>query len=202
MILLKLFISFLQIGAFSFGGGYAAMPLIQHQVVELHQWLSMVEFSDLITISQITPGPIAINSATFVGLKINGFIGALAATMGCIIPSCIIVSIIAYIYLKYQQMSIIQNILKYIRPAVVAMIGGSGLLIIVNSFFNGNVDLNHFQLMSVIIFASIPTVTRRWQDLPIIIIMSIGRGYLLPGMTVITGSSKRRSVTIRNTLPF
>ena len=114
MILLKLFISFLQIGAFSFGGGYAAMPLIQHQVVELHQWLSMVEFSDLITISQITPGPIAINSATFVGLKINGFIGALAATMGCIIPSCIIVSIIAYIYLKYQQMSIIQNILKYI----------------------------------------------------------------------------------------
>lgn len=153
MILLKLFISFLQIGAFSFGGGYAAMPLIQHQVVELHQWLSMVEFSDLITISQITPGPIAINSATFVGLKINGFIGALAATMGCIIPSCIIVSIIAYIYLKYQQMSIIQNILKYIRPAVVAMIGGSGLLIIVNSFFNGHVDLNHFQLMSVIIFA-------------------------------------------------
>lgn len=152
MILLKLFISFLQIGAFSFGGGYAAMPLIQHQVVELHQWLSMVEFSDLITISQITPGPIAINSATFVGLKINGFIGALAATMGCIIPSCIIVSIIAYIYLKYQQMSIIQNTLKYIRPAVVAMIGGSGLLIIVNSFFNGNVDLNHFQLMSVIIF--------------------------------------------------
>ena len=118
MILLKLFISFLQIGAFSFGGGYAAMPLIQHQVVELHQWLSMVEFSDLITISQITPGPIAINSATFVGLKINGFIGALAATMGCIIPSCIIVSIIAYIYLKYQQMSIIQNILKYIRPAL------------------------------------------------------------------------------------
>ena len=153
MILLKLFISFLQIGAFSFGGGYAAMPLIQHQVVELHQWLSMVEFSDLITISQITPGPIAINSATFVGLKVNGFIGALVATMSCIIPSCIIVSIIAYIYLKYQQMSIIQNILKYIRPAVVAMIGESGLLIIVNSFFNGNVDLNHFQLMSVIIFA-------------------------------------------------
>ena len=67
MIYLQLFLSFLQIGAFSFGGGYAAMPLIQNQVVQLHPWLSQSEFTDLITISQMTPGPIAVNSATFVG---------------------------------------------------------------------------------------------------------------------------------------
>lgn len=174
MILLKLFISFLQIGTFSFGGGYAALPLIQHQVVELHHWLSMIEFSDLITISQMTPGPIAINAATFVGLKINGFIGALVATLGCIIPSCIIVSIIAYIYLKYQQMSIIQNILKYIRPAVVAMIGVSGLLIIVNSFFNGSVDLKHFQLSSAIIFLGALFLLRVKKLNPIYIMLSAG----------------------------
>lgn len=148
MLLWKLFISFIQIGAFSFGGGYAAMPLIQHQVIELHNWLSFNEFSDLITISQMTPGPIAINSATFVGLKIDGLLGAIVATLGCIIPSCIIVSLIAYVYLKYKQMSVIQSILKYIRPAVVAMIGVSGLLIIQDSFFSEtNVNIS-----SVVIF--------------------------------------------------
>lgn len=82
MILLELFLSFLQIGAFSFGGGYAAMPLIQAQVVTKYHWLSMAEFTDLITISQMTPGPIAVNSATFVGIKIAGIPGALIATPG------------------------------------------------------------------------------------------------------------------------
>ena len=126
-------------------GEKAALPLIQHQVVELHNWLSFNEFSDLITISQMTPGPIAINSATFVGLKIDGLLGAIVATLGCIIPSCIIVSLIAYVYLKYKQMSVIQSILKYIRPA---MIGVSGLLIIQDSFFSKtNVNIS-----SIVIF--------------------------------------------------
>ena len=97
MIYLKLFVSFLQIGLFSFGGGYAAMPLIQEQIVNIHGWLSMSEFTDLITISQMTPGPIAINSATFVGVKIAGIPGAAGATFGCILPSCIIVSLNAKI---------------------------------------------------------------------------------------------------------
>lgn len=105
MIYLQLFLSFLQIGMFSFGGGYAAMPLIQGQVVTAHHWLSMEEFTDLITISQMTPGPIAINSATFVGTKIAGTGGALAATFGCILPSCIIVTCIARLYLKYRNLA-------------------------------------------------------------------------------------------------
>ena len=100
MIYLQLFLSFLQIGLFSFGGGYAAMPLIQGQVVTLHGWLTMSEFTDLITISQMTPGPIAVNSATFVGLKIAGIPGAVVATAGCILPSCIMVTILARLYLK------------------------------------------------------------------------------------------------------
>lgn len=134
MIYLQLFFSFLQIGMFSFGGGYAAMPLIQGQVVKAHAWLSMAEFTDLITISQMTPGPIAVNSATFVGLKIAGVFGAFAATLGCILPSCIIVTIIARLYLKYRKLSMLQGILKSLRPAVVAMIGAAGISVLWTAF--------------------------------------------------------------------
>ena len=122
MIYFRLFLSFLQIGAFSFGGGYAAMPLIQNQVVTLHGWLNLAEFTDLVTISQMTPGPIAINAATFVGTRIAGTPGALAATIGCVLPSCILVTLLAKIYLKYRNLSLIQGVLKSLRPAVGAMI--------------------------------------------------------------------------------
>ena len=122
MIYLQLFLSFLQIGMFSFGGGYAAMPLIQGQVVTGHKWLTMAEFTDLITISQMTPGPIAVNSATFVGIKIAGVPGAFVATLGCILPSCIIVTLIAKLYLKYRNMAVLQGVLASLRPAVVALI--------------------------------------------------------------------------------
>ena len=120
MIYLQLFLSFLRIGLFSFGGGYAAMPLIQEQVVTSHHWLSMGEFTDLITISQMTPGPIAINSATFVGIKIAGIPGALVATMGCILPSCVIVIVIARLYLDvYKRQGVCRKrCKKYFRKRV------------------------------------------------------------------------------------
>ena len=135
MIYLQLFLSFLQIGAFSFGGGYAAMPLIQNQVVQLHPWLSQSEFTDLIPISQMTPGPIAVNSATFVGTRIAGMPGALAATAGCVLPSCILVTLLAKIYLKYRNLSLLQGVLKSLRPAVIAMIAAAGVSILVNAFW-------------------------------------------------------------------
>ena len=135
MIYLQLFISFLQIGAFSFGGGYAAMPLIQNQVVQLHPWLTQSEFTDLITISQMTPGPIAVNSATFVGTRIAGMPGALAATAGCVLPSCILVTLLAKIYLKYRNLSLLQGVLKSLRPAVIAMIAAAGVSILVTAFW-------------------------------------------------------------------
>ena len=109
MIYLQLFLSFLQVGMFSIGGGYAAMPLIQSQVVEKYAWLTMNEFTDLITIAEMTPGPIAVNSATFVGIRIAGFPGAVIATFGCIFPSCIIVSLLAYIYYRYKNVSALQS---------------------------------------------------------------------------------------------
>ena len=135
MIYLQLFLSFLQIGAFSFGGGYAAMPLIQSQVVDLHGWLTMKEFTDLVTIAEMTPGPIAVNSATFVGTQIAGPLGAVIATLGCILPSCIFVTALAYIYMKYRKMSMLQGILGSLRPAVVAMIAKAGLTILISAVF-------------------------------------------------------------------
>ena len=143
MIYLQLFLSFLQIGAFSFGGGYAAMPLIQNQVVQLHPWLSQSEFTDLITISQMTPGPIAVNSATFVGTRIAGVPGALAATIGCVLPSCILVTILAKIYLKYRSLSLLQDILKSLRPAVIAMIAAAGVSILVTAFWGNDISSLH-----------------------------------------------------------
>ena len=136
MIYFQLFFKlFARSACFSFGGGYAAMPLIQGQVVQGYGWLSMSEFTDLITLSQMTPGPIAVNSATFVGSKIAGIPGALAATFGCILPSCILVTLLAKLYLKYREMAMLQGILHSLRPAVVAMIGSAGISILVTAFW-------------------------------------------------------------------
>ncbi len=134
-VYVELFLAFLQIGAFSFGGGYAAMPLIQEQVVEKYGWLSLSDFTDLVTISQMTPGPIAVNAATFVGENIAGIPGAVIATLGCILPSCIFVTVLAHFYLKYQKMAMLQGVLGSLRPAVVAMIFSAGLLILVPALF-------------------------------------------------------------------
>lgn len=138
MILLQLFWSFFQIGIFSFGGGYAAMPLIQNQIVNMHGWLDMTAFSDIITISQMTPGPIAVNSATFVGIQMGGAAGAVIATMGCVLPSTVIAIILAKLYYKYKEMSLMKGIMNGLRPAVVAMIASAGLSILTLSLWQGN----------------------------------------------------------------
>ena len=130
MIYLQLFLSFLQVGMFSVGGGYAAMPLIQSQVVEQHGWLTMQEFTDLITIAEMTPGPIAVNSATFVGLRIAQVPGAIIATLGCITPALFFVSLLSYIYRKYKDISLLQSVLACLRPVIVALIFGAGLSIL------------------------------------------------------------------------
>lgn len=176
MIYLQLFLSFLQIGLFSFGGGYAAMPLIQGQVVTLHGWLTMSEFTDLITISQMTPGPIAVNSATFVGLKIAGIPGAIVATAGCILPSCIIVTILAKLYLKYRTMDLLQGVLQSLRPAVVAMIASAGILILKNAFWGSGetISLTGTEWSMVVIFGISVLLLRKTKLNPIWVMVLAG----------------------------
>ena len=176
MIYLQLFFSFLQVGMFSFGGGYAAMPLIQGQVVTAHKWLSMPEFTDLITISQMTPGPIAVNSATFVGIKIAGIPGALVATFGCILPSCIIVTVIAKLYLKYRNMAMLQGVLNSLRPAVVAMIASAGISILITAFW-GNaaaIALAGTKWSLVVIFVVCIVLLRKIKMNPIWVMVLAG----------------------------
>ena len=127
MTYLNLFWSFFQIGLFSIGGGYAAMPLIQNQVVDIHHWLTMTEFADIMTIAEMTPGPIAINSATFVGIQVEGILGAVIATLGCVFPSSIIVMILANIYYRFRGLDMVQGVLGGLRPAVIAMIASAGI---------------------------------------------------------------------------
>ena len=154
MICLQLFLSFLQIGALSFGGGYAAMPLIEAQIVTTHSWLDLTEFANLVTIAEMTPGPISINAATFVGTKIAGVPGALAATTGCILPACILVTLIAKLYLKYRNLSVLQSVLGSLRPAVVAMIASAGVTILLSAFWGGRtIVLQSTNLLMVAIFA-------------------------------------------------
>ncbi|ADY12282.1 chromate transporter [Sphaerochaeta globosa] len=126
-LLLALFVSFFQVGLFSIGGGYAAMPLIQAQTVDLHSWLTLVEFANLVTIAEMTPGPIAINSATFVGMKVAGIPGVFAATLGNILPSVIIMLILAKLYEKYSKQTLLKRVLEGVRPVVVSAIFVAGI---------------------------------------------------------------------------
>ena len=136
MIYLELFWSFVQVGLFCVGGGYASMPLIQAQVIDMHNWLSMSEFVDIFTISQMTPGPIGINAATFVGMKIAGVGGAIVATLGFVTPSFILGIILAKLFFKYGNIGVIRGILNGLRPAVVALICSAGLSFIFLALWN------------------------------------------------------------------
>ena len=180
MIYLELFWSFVQIGLFSIGGGYAAMPLIQHQVVELHPWLNMTEFADIVTIAEMTPGPIAINAATFVGTKVGGLPGAVIATVGCVFPSCVIVLFLAWLYYRYRTLSVIQGVLKGLRPAVVAMIASAGLSILALAFFGeGGASLEDLDLIAAGIFAASLIVLRVWHPGPIKVMAGAGAAGLV-----------------------
>ena len=111
MLLIRLFLSFIQVGLFSVGGGYAAIPLIQNQIVNIHGLMTLEEFTDLITIAEMTPGPISINSSTFVGMRLSGPFGVILCTLGCIIPSFIICLTLAHFYYKYRSFEGVQTVL-------------------------------------------------------------------------------------------
>ncbi len=177
MILLQLFWSFIQIGLFSFGGGYAALPLIQEQVMNVHGWLTVQEFADVVTISQMTPGPIALNAASFVGTRISGIPGALVATLGNVLPSLLIVLSLAWFYFKYRSLRVMQGVLYGLRPAVVALIASAGLSILFLALFGSQAFPSSTSTVSwfaVILFVLGFIVVRIKKTNPILIILSGG----------------------------
>ncbi len=177
MVYLDLLLAFFQIGLFSIGGGYAAMPLIQHQAIEVHSWLTMAQFADIMTISEMTPGPIAINSATFVGIQVAGIPGALVATLGCILPACFIVTFLAFIYYKARGLSSVQGILKGIRPAVIAMIASAALSLISMALYGADgisAGLETIDIIAAGLFIASFAILRIWKPNPIAVMAGCG----------------------------
>lgn len=120
--LAKLFFTFLKIGAFTFGGGYAMIPLIQKEIVEKHKWMEDKEIIDMIAIAESTPGPIAVNMATFVGFQTAGIVGAFLATFGVILPSFLIIFLISSFLRQFEQLQIIKYAFNGIRVGILALI--------------------------------------------------------------------------------
>lgn len=188
MMLAQLFLSFLQIGLFSIGGGYAAMPLIQQQVVEQHAWLTMSEFTDLVTIAEMTPGPIAVNAASFVGMNLGGVPGAIVATLGCITPSLVIVSLLSWIYRRYRQMDTLQEVLGCLRPAVVALIASAGLDMVRQAIFAGRAwALDNLDGVQLLLFAGALVALRKGKRSPVAVMLGCGVVSLLVGLVLQTG---------------
>lgn len=121
-MLFQLFLTFAKIGAFTLGGGYAMVPIIQSEVVDKKKWIDKDEFIDILAVSQSTPGALAVNMATFIGFKIKGILGSTAATLGCVLPSFVSILLIAMFFTRIMGDNIVQQAFMGIRPAVAALI--------------------------------------------------------------------------------
>lgn len=167
----KIFFVFFKIGLFSFGGGYAMLPLIQREVVTSNKWLSYKEFIDIIAISQITPGPIAVNSATYIGYKISGIFGSAAATIGVIAPSVIIMIIISKFFLKFKNNEYVSDAFLALRPATVGLIAAAAILVAYGAFID---------YKSVLIFAAAFVLSFKFDMDPILLTVLAGvAGFIL-----------------------
>lgn len=176
-LLWTLFVSFIQVGLFSVGGGYAAIPLIQEQIVHTHHLMTMAEFTDLITIAEMTPGPISINSATFVGQRVYGTVGALVCTIGAIIPAFVICLTLAYFYYKYKNFSGVQVVLGALRPAVVALIASAGASILVLALFNTEftgIRMSQFRGLELVLFLAAFYILRKKKPSAVSMILGTG----------------------------
>lgn len=128
MTFLLLFSTFFKIGLFSFGGGYAMIPFIQHEL-EVHGWMSAAQFVDIIAIAEMTPGPIAVNAATFVGFRVSGFFGGLVATLGVSAPSLLLILFLSGFFFRYRTHPLQKSIFHCIRPAVTGLIAAAAISI-------------------------------------------------------------------------
>lgn len=142
MIYLQLFLSFLKIGFFGFGGGYAMLSLIQNETVVRHSWITGPQLTDIVAISQMTPGPIAINSATFVGYEVTGnILGSILATTAVCIPALTLMILVVYFYNKLQHNRFVEGALKWMRPMLAGMIGAAALVFMNRETFIDNTSI-------------------------------------------------------------
>ena len=197
MIFFTLFLTFFKIGAFTFGGGYAMLPFIQEEVLG-HAWVAEADLVNFIAVSESTPGPFAINMATYIGSQVGGdfgvlgsIFGAFCATMGVVLPSFIVILIVARFYEKYKKSSIVKGCMSGLKPAVVGLIGAAILSVVGEVLFPAGVALTVFSnpdfYVALGIFALTCTLAFWKKVHPIWLILlsaaiGIGWGYLAPAI--------------------
>lgn len=179
MILLEIFITFFKIGLFTFGGGYAMLPLIQKEVVA-HGWMPLQDIIDFVAVSESTPGPFAINIATYVGSETGGFLGSVCATLGVVLPSFIIILIVAKCYDKFKESRAVKGCMTGLKPAVIGLIGSAVLSIGQTVFFPDGITASVFTspafYVSLGIFAVMATLGFKKVHPIIIICLSAALG--------------------------
>ncbi|MDL2237809.1 chromate transporter [Christensenellaceae bacterium OttesenSCG-928-K19] len=182
MSLLKLLIDFLQIGTLSFGGGYAVIPLIQQVVIDTNGWLTMGEYTDIITISQMTPGPLAVNTSTFVGARLAELPGAITATLGCVLPGVLISFVLYQFFRKKSENLIVGDVLQSLKAATAGLIAAAAATILLLLFF-GVTDIGAIQSFgnypALVVFAVCLICLRKFKWNPLIIIGASGAAGLL-----------------------
>ena len=175
MLYLQLFYTFFKIGLFGFGGGYAMLSMIQGEVVTRYGWLTSQEFTDIVAISQMTPGPIGINSATYVGFTATGSVwGSIIATLAVVLPSFILMLAISKFFLKYQKHPAVEAVFSGLRPAVVGLLASAALVLMnAENFSSPKEDMYSF-IISCLIFLVAFVGTRKYKINPILMIVACG----------------------------
>lgn len=175
MIYLQLFYTFFKIGLFGFGGGYAMLSMIQGEVVTRYDWVSTQEFTDIVAISQSTPGPIGINAATYVGFTATGSIwGSVIATFAVVLPSFILMLTISKFSLKYQKHPAVEAVFSGLRPAVVGLLASAALVLMNVENFGSPTDDTYTFVISIIIFLVAFIGTKKYHANPILMIIACG----------------------------
>lgn len=158
-MILDLFLAFFKIGLFSFGGGYAMLPFMQEQTIEVHGWLTTSEFLDILGIAQVTPGPISINTATFVGYRLSGILGALTSTLAVVLPSFIIVLTISFFFHKFKKSKTVENVFKGLRPIVLGLVASAAVDIGKEVFIDFKAVFISIAIFYLLTFRKMNTIT-------------------------------------------
>ncbi len=188
MIFLQLFITFFEIGLFGFGGGYGMLSLIQGEVVTKHAWLTAAEFTDIVAVSQVTPGPIGINSATYVGYAAVthagysaswGMLGSCLATVAVVLPSFLLMLLVVKAFRKYRQNAVVESMFSVLRPTVVGLIAAAAILLMTRENFSAPSESPWQFYISLFLFFSTFIGTQYFKVNPIRMILLCGLAGLL-----------------------
>lgn len=182
MILLKVMFSFMKVCMLAFGGGYSAVPLVANEIVEVQKWMTYAEYADLLALDELTPGPIMINCATFVGMRVAGLPGALAATLGCCIPPAVFCFILDLIYRKYREVPAVAVILQAMKCMSLALVATTVIQLGINILFpGGSITLGGLDIFSLVLAVLAFVLIRKDVVNPILVLLGCGALRLIAG---------------------